>query len=150
MEKIIEPFLAGSIPVYWGNPLVGKEFNEAGFVNCHRYKNFRQVIDEIIRIDTDDALYWQYIQSPCFLGNKIPEALREEAVLNRFVEIIENRANCIPVGIRRKNHRYIRNFKDLMLQPLVILLPLGAKRRIFAFYRRVTFFLRSGILPGKQ
>jgi hypothetical protein len=148
-EKIIEPFLAGSIPVYWGNPMVDKEFNEASFVNCHRYKNFRQVIEEIARIDTDDALYRQYIQSPCFTGNKIPEALREEAVLKRFTEIIENRANCIPVGISRKSYRHIRNIKDLMLQPLVLLLPLGAKRRIFAFYRRAGSFLRSGIFTGK-
>jgi hypothetical protein len=149
-EKIIEPFLAGSIPVYWGNPLVNKEFNEGSFVNCHSYKNFRLVMEEIARIDTDDALYRQYIQSPCFIGNKIPESFRQEAVLNRFIEIIDSRTACIPVGLSRKNHRYIRNFKDLMLKPLVLFLPLGAKRRIFALYRRVTFFFRSGVFPGKH
>jgi alpha(1,3/1,4) fucosyltransferase len=149
-EKIIEPFLAGSIPVYWGNPVVDREFNEDSFVNCHRYRNFRQVIEQIKKIDTDDALFRQYIQSPCFIGNKIPASFHQEAVLKRFIEIIENRTNRIPVGISRKNYRHIRNFKDLMLQPLVLILPLGAKRRIFSFYRRFTCFFRSVMLPGKH
>lgn len=32
-EKLLSPLMAGSIPIYWGNPTVGKEFNLNRFIN---------------------------------------------------------------------------------------------------------------------
>jgi len=43
-EKLIHPLLAGSIPIYWGNPRVGEIFNEKAFINCHNFDGFEEVL----------------------------------------------------------------------------------------------------------
>ena len=40
-EKIFEPMLVNSIPLYWGNPLVDRDFNTKSFLNFHDYGNRR-------------------------------------------------------------------------------------------------------------
>ena len=57
-EKLIHPFMAGSIPIYWGNPRVGEEFNTKSFINCNDYGNdFGAVIEKIMELDGDDEKY---------------------------------------------------------------------------------------------
>lgn len=65
-EKIIDPFLIRSIPIYWGDPHITQHYNPQAFINCHAYKNFEQVIEKIIEIDENDELYQQYINAPLF------------------------------------------------------------------------------------
>ncbi|NJO91142.1 MAG: hypothetical protein HC831_20870 [Chloroflexia bacterium] len=38
-EKLMDSFLAGSIPIYWGDPGVKKEFNPKAFINVMDYPN---------------------------------------------------------------------------------------------------------------
>ena len=39
-EKLFHPFMAMSVPIYWGNPDVGSYFNVNSFVNCHNFSSF--------------------------------------------------------------------------------------------------------------
>jgi hypothetical protein len=61
-EKIFEPIMADSIPIYWGNPEIIKDFNTKSFINWDDYGSDEKVIEEIIRIDNDDNLYLDYIK----------------------------------------------------------------------------------------
>jgi hypothetical protein len=63
-EKLLNSFSAKTIPIYWGNPEIAKEFNDARFINCHKYENFDQVIEKIKEIDSDDNLYLKIINEP--------------------------------------------------------------------------------------
>jgi hypothetical protein len=36
-EKLTDPMLAGSIPIYWGNPSIARHFNPQSFINAHDY-----------------------------------------------------------------------------------------------------------------
>lgn len=63
-EKLIEAKAAGTIPIYWGNPEIAKEFNTKSFINCHEYENFDEVIEVIKKIDNDDELYLKYLNEP--------------------------------------------------------------------------------------
>lgn len=72
-EKILQAFSAGTIPIYWGNPNVGKDFNEKSFINCHNYRNFEEVIDVVRKIDNDDELFLQYIKEPIGTTEQFPE-----------------------------------------------------------------------------
>ena len=65
-EKIMEPMLVNSLPVYWGNPLVSQDFNEASFVNVMGFDSFEKAIEEIIRLDKDDDAYLQKIKISWF------------------------------------------------------------------------------------
>lgn len=56
-EKIVQAWMAGTIPIYWGDPSVGEQFNEGAFINCHAYKSWDDVIERIIEIDNNEEIY---------------------------------------------------------------------------------------------
>ncbi len=63
-EKLVNAFAARTIPIYWGDPYVAKEFNENRFINCHAYKSLDEVIARVKEIDADDELYIKMINEP--------------------------------------------------------------------------------------
>ena len=65
-EKILDPMCCHSIPIYWGNPFVYKDFNTKSFINCHEYEDFDEVIERIIEVDSDNELYKRYLAEPYF------------------------------------------------------------------------------------
>lgn len=63
-EKIIHPFVARSIPIYWGNPIVEKDFNSEAFINCNGYENdIDAIVDRIIQLDQDDDAYLRMLHA---------------------------------------------------------------------------------------
>lgn len=70
-EKIFQPMLVRSLPIYWGSPLVHLDFNTRSFINCHDFASFEEVIERIIAIDQDDELYLQYLSEPNFTDNVV-------------------------------------------------------------------------------
>jgi hypothetical protein len=40
-EKITDPLLAGSVPIYWGNPEISRHINPDCFINAHDYLPYR-------------------------------------------------------------------------------------------------------------
>jgi len=97
-EKILYAMLTNAIPIYWGNPEIGKDFNTRSFINCHEYKNFNEVVERVIEIDSDQNLYRQYLAEPYYLDNRIPENLLEENIVKRLELIISNKDRIIPVA----------------------------------------------------
>ncbi|MBQ4162539.1 MAG: glycosyltransferase [Parabacteroides sp.] len=67
-EKIMEPMIVNSIPIYWGNPDVGKDFNEKSFVHIKDKATMDLVIEEIIRLDSDDDYYLEKLSEPWLLS----------------------------------------------------------------------------------
>ena len=63
-EKIIEPMLVHSLPIYWGDPTVGDDFNEASFVSARQFANLEEVVAEVARLDRDDARYLERLALP--------------------------------------------------------------------------------------
>lgn len=89
-EKLLQPFIASSIPIYWGNPLISRDFNTKSFINCHDYESFDEVIDRVIEIDTNDDLYNQYLHEPVFSNGVVNEYVNEENILKRFEKIFKH------------------------------------------------------------
>lgn len=64
-EKLYHPFQAGSIPIYWGNPLVAQDFNPKAFINCNDYNNdWDAVIQKVIELDNDKEAYLKMLSEP--------------------------------------------------------------------------------------
>lgn len=83
-EKIFHAMCADSIPIYWGNPLVHRDFNPKSFVNVHDFQ--RQIGDRLPR--------W-LIRSPGLRSLVqrffvLPRAM--DAAVRRVIEICENDA----------------------------------------------------------
>ena len=65
-EKIMEPMVVNSIPIYWGNKDVAKDFNTESFVNLHDYSSIEACISHIIELDQDDDKYMSMLKQPWF------------------------------------------------------------------------------------
>jgi hypothetical protein len=98
-EKIVDAFLSGTIPIYWGDPTVSNDFNPAAFINCHSFKNFEKVVDEVIKIDHDESLFKKMINQPIFL--KEPEYFNLGYLLSFFSNIFEQ-----PIEMARRRTKY--------------------------------------------
>ena len=89
-EKIAESFLEYCLPIYWGNPLVDRDFNPKSFLNYHDFKNEDGLIEKIIELDKNDDLYLSYLKQPCYHRNKINNFVRHENIIDQFNYIFSN------------------------------------------------------------
>lgn len=80
-DRLVDTFASGTIPIYWGDPNITKEFNSKAFINVHEYDSFEQVVERIIEIDHSDELYLQIMQEPIFA---------EDFSLKVYYENLEN------------------------------------------------------------
>ena len=88
-EKLIHPMLVGSIPIYWGNPRIGEDFNTKSFINVHDYNSIDEVIERIKEIDKNEELYEKMLKEPWFKNNKPNKWFDEKRILDRLIEIVE-------------------------------------------------------------
>lgn len=89
-EKIADAMHAQAIPIYWGNPDVGRDFNKASFVDVLDYDSFDRAVDAVIRLDQDRAAFEAMLREPWFTGDAFPEAWSKEnlaLVLKRAIEM---------------------------------------------------------------
>ncbi len=64
-EKLINPFFAYSVPIYWGNPEVVREYNPKAFINCADYgDDLNAVIQRVKELDRDDEQYLEMLRQP--------------------------------------------------------------------------------------
>ena len=54
-EKLVDAFLAGSIPIYWGDPLVDCDFDPRAFINFNDFGTVTGTIEAVLEADRDDA-----------------------------------------------------------------------------------------------
>ncbi len=71
-EKILHPFLAGSIPIYYGNPDIAKIFNNKAFVNCHDFDSIDAVVEYVKYLDENDDAYNEMLAQPIFVDSSFP------------------------------------------------------------------------------
>ena len=62
-EKIMHPFFARSVPIYYGCPNIARYFNPAAFINGHDYDSFEDLATKIRQVDQDDRLYQAYLNA---------------------------------------------------------------------------------------
>jgi len=88
-EKIMHAFISNTIPIYWGDPEVAKDFNPDAFINCHSFKNFQEVISFVKEVDKNDELYLQIANSPAFKNDEVPAHLKTENIVEFFRNILK-------------------------------------------------------------
>jgi alpha(1,3/1,4) fucosyltransferase len=87
-EKIAEPMLVNSLPIYWGNPLVHRDFNPVSFINYFDYGSPEALIERIIEVDRNDELYCQYLSQPWYHDNRPNAFVDSNNVLAQFELIL--------------------------------------------------------------
>lgn len=88
-EKIMEPMTVNSMPIYWGNPEIGKEFNTKSFVNYYDFKSEDDLIGYIIELDKNEDKYLEKLNQPWFTDNNIPNDNKIENIKSFLYKIFE-------------------------------------------------------------
>lgn len=128
-EKILQAFAAGTIPIYWGDPNVGKEFNTGAFINCHDYSSFEDVVQVVKEVDQNDDLFRRYLVQP--IGNETQCPTNPLQAYERFICAV---CRQDPRAAMRRNNfligeKYQREMRELRIKPVT-------RERVKLFRRR--------------
>jgi alpha(1,3/1,4) fucosyltransferase len=88
-EKIMEAMKANTIPIYWGNDWVDRDFNKKSFINYYDFKNEEEMIEYIIYLDNNKSEYMKVLSEPWFVNNEIPETNKKENIKAFLSKILE-------------------------------------------------------------
>ncbi len=88
-EKIYHSMLANSIPIYFGNPEISRDFNTKSFVNYHDYNDLKKVVDVVIDLDTNNKKYLKMLNEPWLKGNKLNKWMNLKRIEKQFERILE-------------------------------------------------------------
>ena len=105
-EKIMEPMLVNSVPIYWGNKLIDRDFNPASFINVSSYSSLEEAVEHIVRLDQNDDEYLSLLSAPWF--NEENYLNWEEQLIVFFDNIFEkplSESRYIPT------HGYIQTYQ---------------------------------------
>lgn len=103
-EKLVEPLLAGCIPLYWGDPEVGRDFNPDCMVNLSDFADFEAAIAHVLALDTDVEARRKILSAPAFRNNQVPACLHDDHVLAPIERLL---AEGRP-GVRSYRRRRLR------------------------------------------
>ena len=126
-EKIADAFLAHTIPIYWGDPYAGNEFNPEAFIFVNEYKNLDEVIEKIKEIDNNDELYLKMLNAPKVLNDKN----YDEKLIEFFDNIFKNKGKILRKDVNKGWYKC--NGGEFYLYS-------GARRKILSKFKNI--FLR--------
>lgn len=131
-EKIVSSLVAKTIPLYWGNPNIGKEFNTKRFINCHDYASFDQVLEKVKELDSNDDLYIKMINEPIAASD-----YNFDEVKNRFDLFLRSIIDQPLHLARRKTINPVRAIEITRNEAIV---AKYAKRRAFVLKALATIY----------
>ena len=101
-EKIVEPMIVNSIPIYWGDPLIGRDFDTRSFLSAHDCGSrslsamLDELVERVVAVDRDPSLLASMLATPWLRGNRIPRCVDDQAVLEQFGRIFAAPSGPIP------------------------------------------------------
>lgn len=140
-EKILDAFLARSIPIYWGSKSVQLDFNTKSFINVHDFANFSEAISYIKYVDQNDEKYLEILSQSILNGN-FYNNLSVNTILN-FLE------KALKEGKKRQSSMSGRNnLGDYITFPkylkyIALCVPISKYRKKFRNYLMASYFKRK-------
>lgn len=98
-EKLLHALHAGAVPIYWGDPLVGRDFNTKRFINFHEFPDDEALLRRVVELDQDDAQYRAMLDEPWFKDGALPECADPSRILDFFERAVADTST--PVAQRR-------------------------------------------------
>ena len=68
-EKLVNPYLAGIVPVYWGSEYVRSIFNIDSmlYVENDSEQEMERILQRMIELDNNDTKYLEMVNQPVFI-----------------------------------------------------------------------------------
>ncbi|TDQ19583.1 glycosyl transferase family 10 (putative fucosyltransferase) [Algoriphagus boseongensis] len=110
-EKIMDCFIAGCIPIYWGSPCIEKDFNPKRIVNRHNFASDEAMIQRIRELNENEEAYKDFIKQPIFNGNQLTEYFDQERLRIFFEQVFEGPKTTRSIGVKKSIGLGIRQTK---------------------------------------
>ena len=124
-EKIMEAYAAQSVPIYYGNPMVDTDFRLDSMVRVVDEDDIERAVEEVIRLDTDDAAYMEKVTASCLAESDISVY---DQRLERFLSHIFDQ----PLELARRRNRY--GYQAMMENHMKLVLSVDSAIRHLPFY----------------
>ncbi|MCX7402957.1 MAG: glycosyltransferase family 10 [Planctomycetia bacterium] len=105
-EKVAQPMLVDSLPIYWGDPLVGRDFDTRSFLSAHDSQSLDELVERVIAVDRDPELHREILSRPWYRGNAVPPCADLGLIVARWRQIFSMPIK--PVAERRGLGRLLR------------------------------------------
>lgn len=116
-EKLADALQSNAVPIYWGNPLVNRDFNPDSFVNAHDFRNLDEVVDFVVELDRNDSLYKRYLSAPPIAGNRYTQYLDQNRILDWFSYVFSSpKPHPVARTIKGRIHALAHEPKRLLRQ----------------------------------
>ena len=104
-EKILDAFLSGTIPIYYGDYMLDEYINPETFILIRGKKDIKAKIEYIKKIDNNNELYKNILKKKIFLKNVyLREQLKKE-----FIEFFEHIVVQNKINAKRIDKYYLPN-----------------------------------------
>ncbi len=112
-EKIVDPFMQHSIPVYFGNPKIDDYFNPDAFVWCKNESDLSRTLDEIRYLDENDGAYIEKLMlSPLNDNNLVAQLYEklEEFLFNIFDQAPEESYRRVRYFCAERHESFLKDY----------------------------------------
>lgn len=112
-EKIVQPFMQHSVPVYFGNPQIDDYFNTDAFVWCKSEADLNKTLEEVKYLDThDDAYIEMLMQYPLNDQNYIADLYEklEAFLFNIFEQNPEDAIRRVRCFCAEKHEKFLKEY----------------------------------------
>lgn len=112
-EKIVDPFMRHSVPVYYGNPKIDDYFNPDAFVWCKNEADLGRTLDEVKYLDQNNGAYIEKLMlSPLNDNNYVAEAYEklEAFLFNIFDQSPEEAQRRVRFFCADRHESFLRDY----------------------------------------
>lgn len=95
-EKLLTSLVAGSIPIYWGNPEVGFDFNQGRFISVHNFQTIDDAVAEVLRLEGDREALEQFVKQPMFTSE---QEKRIEINKRELIDLFRRASEAARLGV---------------------------------------------------
>lgn len=112
-EKIVQPFMQHSIPIYFGNPRIDDYFNTDAFIWCKSENDLNRTIEEVKYIDSNEKAYIEMLmQSPLNDINYVADLYvrLEEFLFNIFSQSPEDAIRRVRFFCADRHENFLKDY----------------------------------------
>lgn len=130
-EKLMEALAARTIPIYYGDPKIGLDFNKKAFIDCADFDSFEDVVAEIKKIDEDPERLLSMLNEPAVINSDGDQQLQDFLyhIFDQTLEEAKRKPGSVTAGNCSKvllRYYYVEKF---IFGPITRIL-MSLKRRI--------------------
>ena len=110
-EKIVDSFLAGTIPIYYGDYLLDEFINPKSYILIKGEKDIKKKIEYIKKIDNDDNLYMQILKEKPIIDDNFANRIDEIEIKSFLKHIFRQNKDK---AFRRDDHYDFEDYSTFL------------------------------------